>query len=373
MTQRVAYWIAALCFSVLVLAKFDSTTGFTRLLRFGEHWELRRHPLLAGLPVATARDSGGYDGQFYAQIALDPFLRNPDTAGALDAPDYRARRILVPLVSYCLGWGAPWRVLNAFALVNVACWFVLSWQMRRLIGGTDWAAFAKWFGCLFSMGALESVRQSLVDLPALVLLLFALGAESRPTRAAIWLGLANLAKETSAMGAGALLWTGRWRPLLTPGWKKILLISLTPLLCWSLYVAHRFAAHPSATGSGNLTWPFIGLIRHVATSATKLMQGDPDSRHAWGLIAALGLLLQAILLWRWRSLESALWRTGVATSVLLFLIGPWVWTGYWAACRALLPMTVAFNVGLPSSHPRWFWPAWILGNATILHAVWRFL
>ena len=71
------YWIAACLFGALVVTKFNTQTGFTSLIRFGETWETRRHILLQGVPVATVPHSNGYDGQFYAQIALDPLLRHP--------------------------------------------------------------------------------------------------------------------------------------------------------------------------------------------------------------------------------------------------------------------------------------------------------
>jgi hypothetical protein len=46
----------------------------------------------------------GYDGQFYAQLALHPDLKDPNLANALDNPVYRARRIGLSLLAFCLGW-----------------------------------------------------------------------------------------------------------------------------------------------------------------------------------------------------------------------------------------------------------------------------
>ena len=51
--------------------------------------------------------------------------------------------------------------------------------------------------------------------------------------------------------------------------------------------------------------------------------------------------------------------------------GSWVWSGYWAACRAVLPMTLAFNLLLPAGRGFWIW--WIAGNLALFHGVWRFL
>ena len=197
--SRHAYWIASCLFLVLIASKFSLQTGFTSLIRFGETWESRRSSALNGLPVATVPDSSGYDGQFYAQVALDPLLRNPGTGAALDVPAYRARRILVPAIATIIGMGNPWPVLQAYALLNVVCWLVLAWLLRRAISGNDWTAFARWAGCMFGMGALESVRQSLVDLPAALLLTLAILAHDRARtgQSTGWLALANLAKESS--------------------------------------------------------------------------------------------------------------------------------------------------------------------------------
>src|SRR5262245_5452010 len=115
--SRHAYWIAGLLFTVLVLAKFDRQSGFTNLIRFGDKWQERRLAVLQHLPVAMVPDSSGYDGQFYAQIALDPTLRDPQLTQAVDLPAYRARRILIPAAAAILGLGNPWWTLQAYALL----------------------------------------------------------------------------------------------------------------------------------------------------------------------------------------------------------------------------------------------------------------
>jgi len=106
-------------------------------------------------------------------------------------------------------------------------------------------------------------------------------------------------------------------------------------------------------------------------SASALISGDFDSRHTLALVGIPSLFLQALVL-GWRRVPSdPWWRIGAAYGVLMVFLGPWVWSGYWAACRAVLPLTVAFNLLLPAG--RCFWPLWIAGNLTLLHGVWRFL
>jgi hypothetical protein len=368
--SRHAHWISCLVFAALVLAKFSPQTGFTGLIRFGETWQDRRLSALQTLPVATVPGSNGYDGQFYAQIALDPLLRGAELTRVIDAPAYRARRILVPATAAVLGLGQPWWILQAYALLNVACWFALGWLLHRSIGGNDWIAFARWAGCLFSMGVLDSVRQSLVDLPALLLLVLAVQAHasSRPGRSTLWLALASLAKETSLLGAIALpaSQSAPWRRTLAG-----VLLAAAPLVLWSIYVQHRLGGPVGGGGLGNFSWPLLGLWTQVKYSLRELSFGNFDGRYGFSLLAIIGLFTQLAALWRRPQVGSPWWRIGFAYSFLLFFLSFWVWSGYWAACRAVLPMTVAFNLLLPASGR--FWPWWIAGNIALLHAVWRFI
>jgi len=373
MNRNAAYWIASVVFAALVLAKFSPQSGFTSLVCFGETWQERRHHALGKLPVATAPGSSGYDGQFYAQIALDPLLRSTELEKCIDAPAYRTRRILVPAIASVLGLGDPWWILQAYALLNVLCWFALGWVLRRQIDPEDKLAAARWVGCMFSLGVLDSVRQSLVDLPALLLLTLAADActQARPRQSPIWLALAALAKETSLLGSVALQCDRSSRPF---PWRRAgltLCVAFLPLALWSLYVHHRFASAPGSEGLGNFTWPFLGLLTQTKYALREISLGDLDSRYIFGLVAIIGLFVQTWTIWRSPHLHTPWGRIGAAYSFLLIFLSPWVWSGYWAACRAVLPMTIAFNLLLPAT--RNFWPIWILGNLTMIHAVWRFL
>lgn len=371
--SRHAYLIVSLLFAALVLTKFSPQTGLTSLIRFGETWQDRRHSALQNLPIATVPGSNGYDGQFYAQIALDPLLRGSELERVIDAPAYRARRILTPGTAALLGLGNPWWTLQAYALLNVACWFALGWLLRDFIGTTDWVSFARWAGCMFSMGVLDSVRQSLVDLPAMLLLTLAVHSwvHTRKVTATLWLALGNLAKETDLLGSlalhgeGLITKTRRARTLLA------LLITAIPLALWSLYVHQRFRSAATSEGFDNFTWPLLGLYTQAKLCLGEILQNHLDGRYTFGLLAIVGLPVQAVVLWRRPQFQSPWWRMGAAYSLLLPFLGVWVWSGYWAACRAVLPLTIAFNLLLPAN--RAFWPLWVVGNLTLLHAVWRFL
>lgn len=372
--SRHAYWIATCLFLALVASKFSGQTGFTSLIRFGENQVPPRSEKLEGLPLAIVLNSSGYDGQFYAQIALDPTLRDPSTIAALDVPSYRARRILVPATAAVVAGGSPWWTLQVYALLNVACWLTLAWVLRLALRNADWISFARWAGCLFSMGVLESVRLSLVDLPAALFLTLAIVAQDRGLvlRSSIWVALTNLAKESSLLGAIALnLEHLRW-PFLSRRKLLSLLVATLPLIAWSLYILWRLPSPAGTTGQGNFTWPLLGVGLQIKTCLTEIAAGNWDGRFTMGLFAIIGLGVQAGVLWRVRDFKSGWWRVGAAYALLGLFLSSWVWSGYWAACRALLPMTLAFNLLLPGNS-RAFWPLWMLGNGAMLHALWRFL
>jgi len=74
---------------------YHPDTGLTSLIQFGDQFEARALPALRAVPHAV-REGAGYDGQFYAQLALDPLLRSESIDTALDGAAYRGRRILLP-------------------------------------------------------------------------------------------------------------------------------------------------------------------------------------------------------------------------------------------------------------------------------------
>src|SRR5690606_4789074 len=139
--------------------------GFTALIRFGETHAATQIPEVRALPVALA-SATGYDGQFYAQIAVAGVLEHPALGTAVPDLSYRARRILLPALAHVLGFGQPWTILQVYALLNVVAWIALAWIWARECGLATREGFARWFTGMLSLGALDSVRMSLTDLPA---------------------------------------------------------------------------------------------------------------------------------------------------------------------------------------------------------------
>src|SRR5689334_21492255 len=90
--------------------------GFTALIGFPTAGPTEP-PALQAIPHYQS-SLASYDGQFYAQRALDPLLRDASIDRGKDLAPFRARRILFSWTAYLLGLGRPAWILDAYALQN---------------------------------------------------------------------------------------------------------------------------------------------------------------------------------------------------------------------------------------------------------------
>lgn len=359
---------AAMAFALIfILARWDPVTGYTSLMRFGEKFADRRLPVLQTLPIAPSRGDG-YDGQFYAQIAVQPNVTDPALAHALDKPSYRPRRILVPVLAHLLGGGNPWFVLQAYALLHAASWLALAVVLWRLLPPLNWRATAGWAGAVLGTGALDSMRMTLTDLPAaLFLVLAAMAVErGRPVLAGCAALAAGLTREVSLLGALLL----RWGPAPSPLRTFVLrAVATGPVLLWCAWLAWRL---PGFVGhEGNLNWPGFAFAQEWWRQLNLLLGGRYDSQWLYCVLAGPALAAQSVYLLRqWRDFTSNPWiALGLPFAVLFWLIGTDPWLDYRAVARDCLPMTIVFNLHWarrPEASP---W--WLLANLPVIDGLQR--
>ena len=324
------------------LSRWDSQTGFTAMPRFGERFAERRLPALAGYPIAPSAGDG-YDGQWYAQLAVNPRVTDTTVLRALDKPAYRARRIAVPLLAHLLGAGAPWRTLQLFLLLHVAAWCALAVLLWRRLPPGDWRATAAWCGAVLGTGALDSLRMTLTDLPAVLGLVLAIRAVEahRMTLATAAMLLAGFTRELSLGGLLALQRVGD-RPWGGWGiwWRRAAIA--VPVVAWCGWLLLRT---PGAVGhEGNITWPGLAMAQHLAFCVRRVAAGDHDGQWWFGLIGGLALAAQSgYVLRRWREAGTDPWLAlALPFAALFWLLGPDPWVDYRAVARDCLPMTVGF-------------------------------
>lgn len=336
---------------------------------FGEVFEPNQLPALQALdpPVFSTH---GYDGQFYAQIALNPLLTEPGMADALDSPSYRARRIGLPLMAAILGFGDSAPVLTAYSLLNFFFWGILAWLLVFSYLDRSLRSLTAVLALLWTSGAIVSMDRALTDLPAAVLGLLAVQLAWRGSIASWLMAFSALVKDTSMLSMAAM-WP-RFRRLDWPGRFGLVLVLLLPVAAWAVYVLWQKPTG-AAAGVGNFALPGLAWWDKVQAGSALLFDLEPGNGALRNLLylvelaAPLSLAVQAAyLLVRWRPSEP-LWGFGIGFAVLVFLIGPSVWVEFIAYTRVLLPLTIAFNLMLlRDPTQRTFWPWFIAGNAGLI-------
>ena len=383
-------YVAAVVVFVSSIAKwYEPDTGLTALIKFGDRIDHQRLASLGDVPLRVYANSVGYDGQYYAQLAVDPLVRDPAFSVALDAPAYRARRILFSWTAYVAGLGRPGWIVHAYAVQYVVLWILLAWVLCRWFPPTSVQNLALWLACLFSEGLILSVLSAVPDGPGMLLLALGVAAmeRGRPTRAAAVVGIACLAKSTNVLWSAMVVGPEDVR---RRNWQGVVLRGLlvaAPLTAWMLYLvlgtplggASELVAGSRGI-SNNFAVPFSGYAAKWGATVAELRDAGWDSYARFSLLALIGLTTQAVVLLAVRDWRNPWWRAGMGSVVLMAFLGPAVWEGYpGAVTRVLLPMVFAFNAVLPRD-TRWFWPLFVLGNLALLHSLealrlpfWRYI
>ncbi len=341
-----------------VALSFDRATGFTSLIFFGSKFDSRALDEVRQVPHALMGKLG-YDGQFYAQIAMDPSLRNPQLRTALDNPRYRSVRILLPALARGLGLGEPAWILNAYALSNLLFYALLLFAFVRFLKPRTAGQFLCLAAAMWSTGVLASVERALTDLPAAALAFVASGMAS----AGAWpvFAASVLCREAAIVSLFAVAWPRAFHRKELPRLGLGAAVVVLPLAAWMLYVGSVFRDCGTTTPE-SLGLPFAGLAGYLRTAAAALLS-DPNRLTFFNLLSVLSLLVQVAYLLARPAIRSPFWRMGIGVAVLFFFFGPPLFSEQLAYCRAALPVTLAFNALLMDREENRFWPWFVAGNA----------
>lgn len=334
-------------------------TGFTALIGFPAAED--EAPAMAGVPHYAYPGIGVYDGQFYAQRALDPLLRDPLTDRAMDLAPFRARRILFSWTAYLAGLGRPSWILEAYALQNVAAWLILAGLLARWMPVSTPRGLAGWTGCLFSHGARWSVRFALLDLPSLALTVYAAWLVERgtPLASAAFVGINGLARETNVLGVLAQPLPRSRRDLMRFAVAAVL--AILPLLVWEDYLRSIYRSTIFAASGSQTAMPGVALSAELISTMRQA------SLPALCILGSL-VVQAAYIVARVRRYQDPWWRIGAGYVLLLLVLDRvLVMPATGAITRVMLPLTVAFNVLLMQESPSWrFWLILLAGNADVI-------
>ena len=370
MSWRRPLWLvplaAAILFAWSVWQFHDSQTGFSSLVIFGERMKPRLVPAIRDLALAF-NPGGGYDGQFYVQMATDPFLRDPEIDRSLDQAPFRARRILFSWTAYVAGFGKPARIVEAYAMQNIVCWFALGLLAFHWFPPNTGRNVALWVATAFAGGLLWSVRASLADGPSLLVIALATLAveRNRPWLSAALFGIGGLGRETNLLAAAAQLeikrtWGSAWRLAL-----QLALIAL-PLLIWFDYLYSMYRSRMFTAG-GVMAAPLQWFFWRWQGVLSDVIDAGWQAESRFSLLILASLTVQALFIVVRPRLKDPWWRLGSAYVLLMLFFGRPVWESDPSALRVLLPMNFAFNVLLTRVNRPWlFWPLVVAGNLSVL-------
>ncbi len=370
-------YVAVVAVGLLTVASYyDPATGLTTFLNLPENGHDYELPAVQAAPHAHTR-TGGYDGQFYAQFAVDPLLRDPAIDRAMDNPAYRAHRILLSWIAWAVSGGQAGRALEAFAWINVVAWLAMAAVLCVWCPPESPRLFVLWAGVLFSHGWLSSIRNALTDGPAVLLTALAVLAleRGRPWLSALVTGVSGLARETSILGAVMYL----RRP--QPGWHRwmtmaaMLVVAALPLALWLDYLRSIYR-DATLTGGGHITVPLSGLLWKLRVTAGHVSASGWDVEAVANVTALTGLAGQAASLvwctWRrhtagtgWPPWLAVAWTFGL----LALVVHQVVWAGSpGAITRVTLPMAVGVNVLLAAEADA-PWPLIIAANLGVVSGI----
>ena len=331
-TSRRSHWppviataLGYACFSLLGLALH----GWSPLwfVWIGERWS---EGVIGGRT--------GYDGQFVYYLARDGWAALPH----LDAPAYRAGRVLYPLSAAALSGGSadwlPWSMVAInFAAVVAGTAAIARWLAARAVNPWWALAYAGCAGIVFaySRDCTEPLAYALVAAGTIAWL------DDRRGIGWALLALAPLARESTVLFAAGLaaaaLAARRWRDV------RALAATALPAMLWQAYLT---ASVPAPTIGG------IGLLQFPMAGAFPIADLDPGRLAALFLLGLPALaLLPGALAWTWREPRVAFgWL--IALNVLLVLIAPnQSWWHVLGLARVAVGAVVALLLAFPVLSP----------------------
>ena len=367
-----AVYVAAVVVFLVSIGRFhQKNTGFTSLIHFGGRFYDRTLPAVRYARHTISLDDWGDDGQFYAQMAVEPLLRNRQLDVALDNPPYRSRRILFAWTAYLAGLGETEWILKAYAMQNIVAWLALAGVMLYWFPPVRARNVLPWIGCLYSAGLLVSVRLSMLEGPSMVIVTLAILAAERQRG---WLAtglmaISGLGRETNLIGSGLLVsrMPGTGREILALFGKAACVV--LPFFLWSLYVSVIYPGF-SYTNPDSFAMPFSGYLTKWSATLGEYYQYGWHSNARFSLAILIGVSVQVAFLalrWEWKS---AWWRMAAPYCALFAVTSYAVWGGLpGAAPRVLLPLTFAFNVLVARLEGWSFWTLVILGNLSVVSGI----
>jgi hypothetical protein len=274
-----------------------------------------------------------HDGKFFAAVAADPLLSDPDRIGP--EVGQRASRPLFSWLAWLAALGShdriPWALMALTALSIGA----LVGAMVALADALGHDGGSPWLLCVLGTPGVVA----LVAFPGLN---DALGAALAVVGFAAW-KRSNLSIALAAFAAGGLcheallicplaIFAADW--LAQRRWPGVRwLLAFVPYMLWVGVVRFRVGEWPTASSHGNLGAPFAGFIAVVDN------RWQPFDAACFAVIVLAGLVA-------WTRLRDQAFRLALlGFAAVAIVVGPYPWARWVDFGRILLPVCVLGVVG----------------------------
>ena len=354
----VRIFVFGTCVAIIFLALngiYSTEYGFTDMLRYGEKFETNafdevkqvHRKIFPGL---------GFDGQFYANLAIDPMLTHKNLKAVMDLPQYRSRRIFMPLCAFLVGHGNPALTINAYAIGNFMFWIALCILVFYKIRPRNIQEYACALMIVFSSGVIGSALLALTDMPSTVLLFAAL---IFPLLWPFLFCCGVLTRETTLVFAPVFLVVEglRNKKPLSIFFKSV--ISIMPAFIWYGYCMWRI---PEPIFIEKVYGPPFLAMFHRLGSIVYHWPGAFNPHQLLYFLTAISLTAQCAYFALRRRLMDPIWLTGATSAFFTAIMGYASWMEYSWMLRYSLPMTFAFNLLLAREQPHTFVKWFAVGN-----------
>jgi hypothetical protein len=362
LSRQAPRWVRIFIFGICVIiillvlkGLYSTEYGFTEMLRYGEKFETSAFNEVKQVHRKIF-PGYGFDGQFYANLAIDPTLTHKNLTAVMDLPQYRSRRIFMPLCAFLLGRGNPALTINAYALGNFIFWIGLCILVFYKIRPSNLQDYACTLMIIFSSGVVGSALLALTDMPSTVFLFAAL---IFPTFWPLLFCCGILTRETTILFTPVFLVIEslqKKRPL-SIVLKSV--ISITPAFLWYGYSMWRIPEPIFIEKVYGL--PFLAMFHRLGSIAYH-WPGTFYPHQLLYFLTAISLTAQCAYFALRRRLMDPIWLTGATSAFFFTVMGYASWMEYSWMLRYSLPMTFAFNLLLAKEDPRTFATWFPLGN-----------
>jgi hypothetical protein len=292
-------------------------------------------------------ESGGFDGQFYYRLALDPLTTAETARGiTLDIPSYRQQRIAYPVLGWVFSLGGRAGLLPVVLIaVNVVAATVLGAVACALAktAGRPW-----WWGVAVAVapGLAIALCRDTTELTAAALMTGGLLAlrRDRAVVAAVLLTFAVLARETAMfVPAGVFVAVAiavvrdRRRASLRPLVAGALPVAV--FAAWQLVLGARWGELPVFSGAGAAGLPILGVFRTIAMGS----HGKGAPEYLFDLVGMAFVVVFAVVAVAAVRRSSAPLHERVALVLAAFVVvclNPVQWDSHLGSFRAATELTI---------------------------------